>query len=217
MRFTDRVPMWLWLIVIGGLGYGLFEVGLRERRSARARARRLRGRANRLGFTLHAREQHRELTRLMLVLPDLDRPGRVGPVFDGQLSDGTPMTVFDFVEGADSDWPDARVGFVLHYPTEWPTLALGATGIHALDASGVEHDFSRAILASELCEYLAARPDWLFAFSGGSVFGATARHDDDHFDELLSVAAGIADRVPSELITRWGLLPVQDESERRAS
>jgi len=211
------MPVWLWLIVIGGLGYGLFEVGFRERRSARARARRLRRRATRLGFTLHAREQHRELTRFLVVLPDLRRPGHVGPLFDGQVSDGTPVTVFDFCEDVHGDWPEPRVGFVLDYPTEWPTISLSAAGMHALAASGIEHDFSRALLASELCQYLAARPEWVFAFSGSHAFGATGRRGDDDLDHLLAMAEGMSRRLPADLVTRWGALPAHETIERRAS
>lgn len=211
------MPLWLWLIVIGGLGYGLFEVGFRERRSARARARRLHRRAARLGFTPRAREQHRELTRLLVVLPDLRRPGQVGPLFDGQLADGSPVTVFDFVEDAEGDWPEPRVGFVLDYPTEWPTISLSAAGMHALAASGIEHDFSRALLASDLCQYLAARPDWVFAFSGPHAFGSTRRRGDDDLDHLLAMAEGMHMRLPSDLVTRWGALPAVEEPERRAS
>jgi hypothetical protein len=205
------------LLVIGGLGYGLFEVGLRERRSVRARARRLHRRALRLGFTPRAREQHRELTRLLVLVPDLERPADVGPLFDGQLADGTPVTVFDFVEAAESGRSRARVGFVLDYPTEWPTISLSAAGMHALAATGIEHDFSGALLASSLCEYLAARPDWIFAFSGPHALGATDQRGDDDLDHLLAMARGVAARLPSDLITRWAALPAHEETERRAS
>jgi hypothetical protein len=211
------MPLWLWTIVIGGLAYGLFEVGLRERRVARARGRRLRHHADRLGFTPRPREHHREITRLLLLVPGLGRPGEVESLFDGQLADGTPITVFDFVDGVESQDARPSVGFVLDFPTEWPTVSLDAMGLHALASSGLEHDFSRALLASELCEHLAGRPDWTFAFTGPHLFGATARRGDDDLTELVAMAEGVAARVPAVLITRWAALPAESELERRAS
>jgi hypothetical protein len=208
------VPLWLWLIVIGGLGYGLVEVGLRDRRLARHRARRLRAHAHRLGFRHHPSDEHREITTVLLVLPDLERPDAVGPVFEGGLSDGTPVTVFDFAETADPDHPDLCIGVILHYPTEWPTFGIGPHGMRALTSSGNAHAFSRALLASPLCEYLAAHRDWVFAFSGGHAFASTRRGDGDDLGRVLGVAEGMAARLPAELITAWATAP---EPEQRAS
>jgi hypothetical protein len=209
-----RVPLWLWLIVIGGLGYGLFEVGLRDRRLTHQRARRLRAHAQRIGFRHHGQDEHREITAVLLVLSHLDRPGEVGPVFEGGLSDGTPATVFDFVEQGDGDHPDPRVGVILHFPTEWPTFEIGSHGMHALAATGNAHAFSRSLLASELCVYLAAHRDWLFAFTGGHAFASARRGDGDDLARVLGVAEGIAARLPLEMITAWASAP---EAERRAS
>jgi hypothetical protein len=208
------VPLWLWMIVIGGLGYGLVEVGLRDRRQARQRGRRLRAHAARIGFRHHGRDEHREVTALLMLLPDLDRPGTVGPLFEGGLIDGTPATVFDFVEAADPHHPRRQVGFVLYYPTEWPTFEIGPGGMQALAPSGNAHAFARSLLASELCEYLAAFPGWVFAFSGPYAFGATRRGDGDDLGRVLDVAEGVADRIPTDLITVWAAAP---EPERRAS
>jgi hypothetical protein len=209
-----RVPLWLWLIVIGGLGYGLFEVGFREQRVARQRAKRLRAHAHRIGFRHHPHDEHREITAVLVVLPDLERPGEVGQVFEGGLSDGTPTTVFDFVEGADPDHPEPRIGVILHYPTDWPTFGISAHGMRALASTGNAHAFSRTLLASALCEYLAAHRDWTFAFSGGHAFAAGRRGDGDDLSRVLGVAEGIAARLPAELLTAWAAIP---DVERRAS
>jgi hypothetical protein len=211
------MPLWLWTIVIGGLAYGLFEVGLRERRLARARSRRLRRQAGRLGFTVRSREQHREVSRLLLVVPVLRRPGDIGPLFDGQLTEGTPLTVFDFVDGVGTDDAVPSVGFLLDFPTEWPTVSLDSAGLHALASSGLEHDFSRALLASDLCQHLAGRPDWTFTFSGGHVLGATAQRGDDDLVRLVATAEGVAARIPAALITRWAALPAEPALQRQAS
>ena len=92
MRFNASVPLWLWLIVLGGLAYGLVEVGLRERRAARRRVRQMRADAHRRVFSHHADEQHHQITALLVLVPDLGTTRSVGPVFDGQLLDGTPLT-----------------------------------------------------------------------------------------------------------------------------
>jgi hypothetical protein len=193
------MPLWLWLIVLGGLTYGLAEVGLRERRAARRRVRLMRADAHRRAFGFRADEQHHQITALLVLIPDLGTPRNVGPVFDGQLLDGTPLTVFDFHEVVSRDHTVGRIGFVLDYPTDWPTFELAST----TSRSPREHELSRALLASPLCDYLAAQRDWLFAFSGGSLIGITHRLDGRDFERVRRVATGVDDHMPVELVLRW--------------
>lgn len=193
------MPLWLWMIVIGGLAYGLVEVGLRERRAARRRHQQMREDAQRRTFSHQPGDHHHQLTARLVLVPDLGATGGIGPVFDGQLRGGTPLSVFDFEERLDDDTSVGRVGFVLDYPTDWPTFELAATTSRAPR----EHELSRTLLASPLCDYLAAQRDWLFAFSGGSLIGITHRLDGRDFERARRVAAGADERMPVELVLRW--------------
>src|SRR5690606_18125005 len=110
--------------------------GLRDRRAARARTRAMRADAQRRAFTHQAGEQYHQLTALLVLVPDLGTPRAVGPVLEGQLAHGTPLTVFDFEEVTDDDRVVSRLGFVLDYPTDWPTFELAG----AISRSPHEHE-----------------------------------------------------------------------------
>lgn len=207
------MPLWVWLIVIGGLTYGLLEVGLREHRETRQRLRRLRAHAERIGFEHDPRSGQRELTGVLVVLRTLAHPGGVSDVFRGRLTDGTPVAVFDFLEFSDDDQPEPRVGFVLRYPTDWPTFELDTPGSSLvpkrrrgdapIERRGHEHEFTRALLASTLCDYLAAHRGWTFAFTGPYAVGVASRGDGDDLGRLLATAEGLAERLPASVVTDW--------------
>jgi hypothetical protein len=205
------MPVWLWLIVVVAMGYGLYEVGMREGRAVRTRVRRMRGHAERIDFAPPSHDHHRELNVLLVLVAD--QPGHVAHPLEGHLSDGTPVAVFDFDEDSGTERPVPLVGFALRYPTDWPTIDLASprdpAGRHAAD-----FELSGALLASDLCEYLAAQRDWWFSFSGPFAFGATGRGDGDDLGRVLAVAEGVAARLPVEVITGW---PATEGRHRRAS
>lgn len=228
------MPIWVWLIVIGGFAYGLVEVGLSDRRARRSRVRRMRARSERLGFTYRGHDEAHELGALLVLFTTLERPGNVAHVHHGTLASRVAVTVFDFDEDDGTARPQGRVAFALHYPTDWPTYELGvtassrlqpkrriisdATGLRAADTRPSEHEFSRALLASELCEFLASQRSWTFGFSGPYAFGATERVDDGDLRYVLQVAQGVVDRLPVELVEAWAVDPtVVRRPRRRAS
>lgn len=218
------MPVWLWMIVFGGLAFGLWEVGLRDRREARARVRRMRAHGERIGFEHAVGAGERELTAVLVVLRTLDHPGGVADVYGGRLSDGTPAAIFDFDEHAGAQRPEPRTGFVLRYPTDWPTFELDTPGTSLVpkrrpgqpapgDRRGHEHEFTTALLASELCEYLAAHRGWTFAFTGRYAVGITERGDGDDLGRLLATAEGLAARLPARVLAEWPAAP--DRRARR--
>jgi hypothetical protein len=203
------MPLWLWLIVLGGLGYGLLEVGLRDRRTTRHRARRMHAGAAAAGFAHRPSRRDRELTVLLAVVRCLERPGGIDGRFDGVLGDGTPATVFEFAIHVDRNKPEPCVGFVLHYPTWWPTVEFAGTLLHH---DG--HDLATVLLASDLCEHLAHQRDWTVTFSGGAVLGAAPRGGSDDFERVLRMAEGVASRLPAAAVVGW---PAADDRHRRSA
>jgi hypothetical protein len=228
------VPIWVWLIVIGGFAYGLVEVGLSDRRARRSRVRRMRARSERIGFTYRADDGAHELSALLVLFSTLERPSDVAHVHQGTLASGVAVTVFDFDEDDGTARPQGRVAFALQYPTDWPTYELSLTassrlqpkrrvtsdadGLRVLDPRPSEHEFSRVLLASPLCEFLASQRSWTFGFSGPYAFGATDRVDEGDLRYVLQVAQGVVDRLPGELVESWAVDPtIMRRPRRRAS
>lgn len=197
----------------------------------------MRTQSERLDFRFCAHDENHAVGMLLVVFEGLDHPGGVCDLHHGFVSSGTPVTVFDFDEDHGDVLPEERVGFVLHYPTDWPTFELGTPGNQdrrlstkrrvtadpdgggrPADRRPSEHEFSRALLASELCEYLAAQRDWVFGFSGPYAFGSTHRTDEGDLRRVLQVAQGVADRLPHDVVASWSIDPaIIRRPRRRAS
>jgi len=200
------MPVWLWILVVCGLSAGLIETLVGDRRRVRVRIRSRRHEAEARGFHWTERDTTRRVAPLLALVPSTEGAHDVHGVATGSTSEGIPLTLFDFE--ADDPAGTLWTGFVLHYPTDWPTLELLPDGLEPLvhtrsDDERSTHDLSRALLGSDLLHLMAAHPHWVFALTGDAVLGAAPVHDTDDFAMASGIAEGFAIRLPAQAIEPW--------------